>query len=76
MSTTPHRSRTRILSKEAVKIRTHTSRDDQSLTSDGKDLMKNTHNEPQALKALAKSAKVKTTQIAKNSATFQNRKVS
>jgi hypothetical protein len=58
MSTTSHKSRTRILSEEAMKVRVHTSREDRSRTLAGKDLMKKVHSEAQTLKSKKRSATV------------------
>lgn len=57
MSTTSHKSNTRIKSEAAMKSRVHTSRLDRNLTGDGLD--KN-HHEAVALKVKAKADKVKT----------------
>jgi hypothetical protein len=56
MSTTSHKSRTRILSESAMKSRVHTSRKDRDLTVDGLDKH---HHEAVNLKVLAKTAKIK-----------------
>ena len=64
MSTTSHKSRTRKLSEAAMKTRVHTSRKDRDLTADGLDKH---HHEGKALKAMAKSSKVKTATVAKKS---------
>ena len=56
MSTTSHKSRTRILSEVAMKQRIHTSRADRDLTVDG---LSKLHNEGVTLKVEAKTAKVK-----------------
>jgi len=61
MSTTSHKSRTRILSEAAMKKRVHTSREDRDLTVDGLDKH---HHEANAVKALQKAATVKRTTIA------------
>ena len=57
MSTTSHKSRTRILSEEAMKSRVHTSRQERDQTGDG--VSKN-HNEATTMKArtVAETAKV------------------
>ena len=57
MSTTSHKSNTRIQSEAAMKNRVHTSREDRDLTSDG---VSKHHNEATAMKAsaVAKTAKV------------------
>jgi hypothetical protein len=62
MSTTSHKSPTRILSEKAMKDRVHTSRTDRDLTADGLDKH---HHEAKALKAVAKSAKTKTVSAAR-----------
>lgn len=56
MSTTSHKSNTRIQSEAAMKNRVHTSRKDRDLTADGLDKH---HHEANTLKVLAKVAKVK-----------------
>jgi len=56
MSTTSHKSRTRILSEVAMKKRVHTSRAERDLTVDG---VSKLHNEGVTLKVAAKTAKVK-----------------
>jgi len=57
MSTTSHKSNTRIQSEVAMKSRVHTSRKDRDLTLDGLDKH---HHEATTLKVLAKTAKTKT----------------
>lgn len=57
MSTTSHKSNTRILSEKAMQGRVHTSRKDRDLTVDGLDKH---HHEGTALKFVAKSTTVKT----------------
>ncbi len=56
MSTTSHKSNTRIQSEAAMKNRVHTSRLNRDLTADGLDKH---HHEAKTLKVLAKAAKVK-----------------
>jgi hypothetical protein len=56
MSTTAHKSRTRILSEAAMKSRVHTSRADRNLTGDG---LSKVHNEGVAMKVRAKVTQVK-----------------
>jgi hypothetical protein len=56
MSTTSHKSNTRIQSEAAMKNRVHTSRQNRDLTADGLDKY---HHEAKTLKVLAKAAKVK-----------------
>ena len=62
MSTTSHKSNTRIQSEAAMKTRVHTSRKARDLTTDGLDQH---HHEAKALKAVAKSAKTKTVSSAR-----------
>lgn len=62
MSTTSHKSRTRILSEEAMKSRVHTPRKERDLTVDGLDKH---HHEAAALKAAERSARVKRSHHAK-----------
>jgi len=62
MSTTSHRSNTRIQSEAAMKTRVHTSRKVRDLTTDGLDQH---HHEAKALRAVAKSAKTKTVSAAR-----------
>jgi hypothetical protein len=62
MSTTSHKSNTRIKSEAAMQSRVHTSRKDRDLTVDGLDKH---HHEGTLLKFVAKSAKVKTMAAAK-----------
>jgi hypothetical protein len=62
MSTTSHKSKTRILSEKAMRSRVHTSRKDRDLTVDG---INKHHHEGAVLKFVAKSAKVKTMAAAK-----------
>jgi hypothetical protein len=57
MSTTSHKSRTRILSEAAMKHRVHTSRSERDLTVDGLDKH---HHEAAAIKAREKSSRSKT----------------
>lgn len=57
MSTTSHKSKTRIRSEAAMKTRVHTSREARDMTLDGLDKH---HHEDQALRAFAKAAKTKT----------------
>lgn len=61
MSTTSHKSRTRILSEAAMKTRVHLSRADRDMTTDG---LRTHHNEGAILKVAASSAKVKRTATA------------
>jgi hypothetical protein len=61
MSTTSHKSHTRILSEAAMKERVHTSREDRDLTGDGLDKH---HHEANTLKALEKAAAVKRKSVA------------
>jgi hypothetical protein len=61
MSTTSHKSRTRILSEVAMKNRVHTSREDRDLTDDGLDKH---HHEGTTLKVIEKAARVKRTHLA------------
>jgi hypothetical protein len=63
MSTTSHKSSTRIQSEAAMKSRVHTSRKDRDLTLDGLDKH---HHEATTLKVLAKSARIKTAASAKS----------
>lgn len=63
MSTTSHKSRTRLLSEKAMKSRVHTSRKERDLTDDG--LAKH-HNEGRTLKAKSKVTKVKNAAKANN----------
>jgi len=56
MSTTSHKSRTRILSEAAMKSRVHTSQADRDLTWDGLSIH---HNEGAVLKVKARSGEVK-----------------
>lgn len=63
MSTTSHKSRTRILSEKAMKSRVHTSRQERDLTLDGLDKH---HHEGHTLKVLAKSSKAKVVVAAKS----------
>lgn len=63
MSTTSHKSRTRILSEKAMKSRIHTSRADRDLTVDGLDKH---HHEGKTLRVLAKRATLKVAAAAKN----------
>ena len=60
MSTTSHKSTTRLLSEEAMKGRVHTSRAERDLTGDGLDKH---HHEARTIKARAKSAKTKTVSL-------------
>jgi hypothetical protein len=57
MSTTSHKSNTRIKSEAAMKSRVHTSRKERDLTGDGLDKH---HQEARTLKALATSSEAKT----------------
>ena len=57
MSTTSHKSNTRIQSEAAMKNRIHTSRNDRDLTGDG---LSTHHNEPAAMKAKATADKART----------------
>jgi hypothetical protein len=57
MSTTSHKSNTRIKSEAAMENRVHTSRQDRDLTADGLDKH---HHEAAALKVKAKVQKTKT----------------
>jgi hypothetical protein len=61
MSTTSHKSNTRIQSEAAMKGRVHTSRKDRDLTTDGLDKH---HHEAKVLKVLTKVATTKTAQSA------------
>lgn len=54
MSTTSHKSNTRIKSESAMKSRIHTSRKERNLTVDGLDKH---HHESTAMKARAKSSR-------------------
>ena len=63
MSTTSHKSRTRILSEATMKTRVHTPRRERDLTVDGLDKH---HHEGTALKVRARSAKVKTSVLARS----------
>ena len=56
MSTTSHKSNTRLLSEAAMQSRVHTSRSVRDLTDDGVSIH---HNEGLAMKVRAKTAKVK-----------------
>jgi hypothetical protein len=56
MSTTSHKSNTRILSEKAMQTRVHTSRKDRDLTVDGLDKH---HHEGTTLRVLAEGATVK-----------------
>jgi len=56
MSTTSHKSNTRIKSESAMKSRVHTSRKERDLTVDGLDKH---HHESSAIKAREKSSRVK-----------------
>jgi hypothetical protein len=56
MSTTSRKSRTRILSEEAMIGRVHTSRQERDLTGDGVSIH---HNEATAMKARADAATAK-----------------
>ena len=62
MSTTAHKSNTRIKSEAAMKSRVHTSRKDRDLTVDGLDKH---HHEAKALKVLAKVATTNTVSSAR-----------
>jgi hypothetical protein len=62
MSTTSHKSNTRVQSEAAMKTRVHTSRKDRDLTGDGLDKH---HHEAKALKAVAQSTKTKTVTAAR-----------
>ncbi|MFZ0615139.1 MAG: hypothetical protein WAN16_01635 [Chthoniobacterales bacterium] len=55
MSTTSHKSNTRIKSESAMKSRLHTSRKERGLTADGLDKH---HHESTAIKAREKSSRV------------------
>jgi len=61
MSTTSHKSRTRILSEKAMKERVHTARKDRDLTIDG---MSKHHNEPVIMQVRAAAESVKITEMA------------
>jgi len=61
MSTTSHKSKTRIQSEIAMKSRIHTSRKDRNLTVDGLDKH---HHEAKVLKVLTKAAIAKTSRAA------------
>ena len=63
MSTTSHKSPTRILSEKAMKGRVHTSRKERDLTVDGLDKH---HHEANTLKVLAKASKVKVATAARS----------
>jgi hypothetical protein len=56
MSTTSHKSRTRILSEAAMKSRVHTSRRERDLTVDGLDKH---HHESVSIKTREKSSRSK-----------------
>lgn len=56
MSTTAHKSRTRLLSEAAMQNRVHTSRADRNLSGDG---LSKVHNEGVAMKVRAKTTQVK-----------------
>lgn len=56
MSTTSHKSCTRIKSESAMKSRVHTSRRERDLTADGLDKH---HHESVALKSRARSSRAK-----------------
>ncbi len=62
MSTTSHKSRTRILSEEAMKSRVHTSRKERDLTVDGLDKH---HHEGTALKVAGQTARARRSHLAK-----------
>lgn len=57
MSTTSHKSMTRIKSEAAMKQRIHTSRKNRDLTADGLDKH---HHEARTLRAIAGRGRVKT----------------
>jgi len=57
MSTTSHKSRTRLLSEKAMTSRVHTSRAERDLTVDGLDKH---HHEARTIKARVRSGKAKT----------------
>jgi hypothetical protein len=61
MSTTSHKSNTRIKSEAAMKNRVHTSRQDRDLTGDG--LSKN-HNEATAMRARTAAETVRVSALA------------
>ena len=63
MSTTAHKSPTRIKSEAAMKGRVHTSRKDRDLTVDGLDKH---HHEATTLKVRARVAATKTASAAKS----------
>ena len=63
MSTTSHKSPTRIKSEAAMKSRVHTSRKDRDLTGDGLDKH---HHEATTLKVRARVAATKTASAAKS----------
>lgn len=63
MSTTSHKSPTRLLSEKALKSRVHTSRQERDLTLDGLDKH---HHEGHTQKALAKSSKARVVVAAKS----------
>jgi hypothetical protein len=63
MSTTSHKSNTRIQSEAAMKNRVHTSRQNRDLTADGLDKH---HHEAVTLKVLAKASKAKAAVFAKS----------
>ena len=69
MSTTSHKSRTRLLSESAMKGRVHTSRAARTLTKAGKTKVKKVHSEAQTLKARAKARKTKFSAAAKSART-------
>jgi len=69
MSTTSHKSPTRVLSEKAMKTRVHTSRKERNLTVDGLDKH---HHEGHALKVLAKSSKVRVVAAARNTRTVSS----
>lgn len=63
MSTTSHKSPTRISSEKAMKSRVHATRKERELTTDGLDKH---HHEGKSLKTLAKSSKVKVAAAARS----------
>ena len=69
MSTTSHKSPTRVLSEKAMKTRVHTSRKERDLTVDGLDKH---HHEANTLKAMAKTSKVKVVAAARSARTVSS----
>lgn len=65
MSNTSHKSRTRILSEEAMSRRVHTSRAERDLTADGLDKH---HHEDRAMNARSKSERTRIIESARRGA--------